>query len=90
MPTYTTTDDGNIIKQSATVESEIHLDKLEKQITDLTEEIENLPALIVCPEDAKQEIKDLVEEHNSMLPDRTDLENQLKEKRDLLTILKNL
>lgn len=40
---YSLTNDPNIIKQIETVESEIHLDKLERQISDLEAQIKSMP-----------------------------------------------
>ena len=85
---YTKTKDPNIIKQTETVESEIHLDKLEKQVADLETQIINTPTLIEKGEYPK-EVLALIDEHNMMI-DKTELEAELKKKKDLLTELKGL
>lgn len=86
---YEKTEDPNIIKQIETVESEIHLDKLEKQIADLENQIKNLPELVEI-KDYPDDVKAAIEEHNRMIPDKTKLEAQLKEKQELLTLLTRL
>ena len=99
---YETTKDPNIIKQIETVESEIYLDKLEKQVADLETQISNTPTLIEKGKYPK-EVLALIDEHNMMSEiyldklekqvadiDKTELEAKLKKKKDLLTELKGL
>lgn len=92
MTEYEKTPDPNIIKQTEAVVSEIHLDKLHKQIDDLTTQIENIHEPIVCPKDASDEIIAAVEFWNQMNAhtDRGTLEAERKEKQDLIDMLKKL
>ncbi len=86
---YEKTEDENIIKQIETVESEIWIDKLEKQVTDLETQISNTPQKIET-EKYPKEILALIAEHNVMLPDNTLLQESLNEKKSLLSELKRL
>ena len=85
---YETTKDPNIIKQTEEVESEIHLDKLEKQVTDLETQIANTPQKIETGK-YPDEILALIAEHNQMI-DNTELQKDLDEKKSLLSELKKL
>ena len=67
---YEKTEDKNIIRQIETVESEIHLDKLEKQVVDLENEIKDMPNEMIVPTD-KERLK--IE-----LKKKKDLLNKLK------------
>ena len=79
----------NIIKQTEEVVSEIYIDKLTKQITDLETQITNTPQKIKTG-DYPDEILALIAEHNQMLPDLTELQKDLDEKKSLLSELNNL
>ena len=85
---YEKTKDPNIIKQIETIESEILINKLEKQIIDLEIQIANAPQLI---EKGKypQEVLALIDEYNSMI-DITDIQEELDRKRNLLNLLNEL
>jgi len=56
---YEKTDDPNIVKQIKTVTSEIHLDKLEKDIADLETELKDMPDEIVLPTDKVEQEAEL-------------------------------
>ena len=84
---YEKTEDPNIIKQIEVVESEIYLDKLEKQVTELETEISSLPKPKTKPD---QETLACYNEHIDMLDDKEGLENNLREKKNLLNELKSL
>lgn len=80
---YETTKDPNIIKQIETVESEIFIDKLEAEVKNLQEQADNMPKPKTKPD---QETLDCWNEMNVMPIDET----ELKEKQDLLKVLKDL
>jgi len=85
---YEKTDDKNIIKQIETVTSEIHIDKLEKDIAELETQIANAPKKIKTgkyPDD----VLALIAEHNEMIG-TTELQKSLDEKKNLLNTLKGL
>lgn len=89
---YEKTEDPNIIKQIETVESEIYLDKLEKQIVALEKQINGIPALIER-RSYPAEILLLIDKHNTLATMRVNkegLEAELKTKQDLLTMLEKL
>jgi len=56
---YEKTDDKNIIKQIETVTSEIHIDKLEKDIAELEEKLKNMPDEIILPTDKVEQEAEL-------------------------------
>ena len=73
---YKKTSNPNIIKKIGTIESEIHLDKLEKQIQDLKAQLDNIPEPKTEPD---QETLDFWNE--MMIPPRNEeLEKELREK----------
>jgi len=83
---YKKTDNPNIIKKIEIVESEIHLDKLEKQISELKAQLDNTPKPKTEPD---QETLDFWNSQLEMI-EREELEKRLKEKEDLLKQLKVL
>ena len=85
---YEKTDDPNIIMQIETVASEIHLNKLEKQIAELETHIANTPKKIKTGK-YPDEVLTLIAEHNAMV-DTTELKKSLDEKKNLLNTLKGL
>jgi len=88
MTKYEKTKDPNIIRQTESVQSEIHLDKLERQITVLESNIATIAPIKMgeYPDDVIY----LINAHNATLPDRTVLEAELKEKKGILAIIKEL
>ena len=86
--TYKKTDNPNIIKQTETVESEIHIDKLEEHITDLETQIASTPQLIETG-NYPDEILALINEHNSII-DNTELQKEIDSKKSLLNEMKKL
>jgi len=83
---YEKTDDPNIIKQIETYSNEIDIDKLEAEIKDLEQQIEDAPKPKTKPD---QETLDYynaeIEMRNNLM-----LEEQLIEKKELLIILKSV
>jgi len=85
---YELTDDPNIIKQTETITSEVHIDKLEKDIAELETQIANAPKKIKTgkyPDD----VLALIAEHNAII-DTVELQKKLDEKKNLLNTLKGL
>jgi len=83
---YKKTDNPNIIKKIEIIENEIHLDKLEKEISELKAQLDNMPKPKTKPD---QETLDYWNEMH-IREDREELERQLKEKEGLLKQLKVL
>jgi len=81
---YERTEDPNIIKEIKTIESEIHLDKLEAAIRKLQEQIRSIPR---PKEEPDQETLDY---WNEMTLPSLELENELREKEELLEQLRGL
>ena len=83
---YKKTNNPNIIKKIETIESEIRLDELEKQIQDLKAQLDNIPEPKTEPD---QETLDF---WNEMMPlaNIEDIKIELKEKEKLLAQLKKL
>lgn len=80
---YFSTKDPNIIKQIATVESEIHLDKLENQVADL--EKTNYEFL-QYPRDASLSMRQAVDDYNEpMIATQMQDGELLEEKKELLS-----
>ena len=84
---YKKTSNPNVIKKIETIESEIRLDELEKQIQDLKAQLDNIPEPKTEPD---QETLDFWNE--MMLPPlrKEELEEELREKEELLKKLKRL
>jgi len=84
---YKKTSNPNVIKKIETIESEIRLDELEKQIQDLKAQLDNIPEPKTEPD---QETLDFWDE--MMLPPlrKEELEEELREKEELLKKLKRL
>lgn len=83
---YKKTSNPNVIKKIETIESEIRLDELEKQIQDLKAQLDNIPEPKTEPD---QETLDF---WNEMMPlaNIEDIKIELKEKEKLLAQLKKL
>lgn len=86
MTEYKKTNNPNIIKKIEIIESEIHLDKLEKQISELKAQLDNTPKPKTKPD---QETLDYWNSQLEMI-EREELEKRLKEKQDFLKMLKGL
>ena len=83
---YKKTSNPNVIKKIETIESEIRLDELEKQIQDLKAQLDNILEPKTEPD---QETLDF---WNEMMPlaNIEDIKIELKEKEKLLAQLKKL
>ena len=90
MTEFQKTEDRNVIKRIDVVQTEIRLDELVKEIVALQSELENLPLIIECPKKVGKDIQELIEKHNRMLPVKNELKKKIKEKQELLELLKNL
>lgn len=75
---------GDFIRRN----EEIHTDKLEKQIVDLQEEIENIPEPISDVGVSDERVIDLIEIYNGEIPDTAELEIKLQKKQDFLAVVK--
>jgi len=84
---YKKTNNPNIIKKIETIESEIRLDELEKQIQDLKAQLDNIPEPKTEPD---QETLDFWNEMMLPPPRKEALEEELREKEELLKKLKRL
>ena len=78
--------DENTVKKIETFESEIYLDKLEKQVSDLVEQIENIPEPKTNPDD---ETLDFWNSMNVGIS-KDELNKTLKDKEKLFKELKGL
>lgn len=89
---FRTTSDENITLADIVTVEELYMDKLQNQIDELTKRINNLLEPIVCPKDATDEIKMVVEFWNLMnVPsDRETIEVARQEIQDLIDVLNNL
>ena len=81
---YEKTEDPNIIKKIKTIESEIHLDKLEAAIRRLQEQIRNIP------KPKKEPDQETLNYWNEIASSSLRLENELREKEELLEQLREL
>jgi len=81
---YEKTEDPNIIKKIETIESEIHLDKLEAAIRKLQEQIRNTPKPKSEPD------QETLNYWNEMASLSLELESKLREKEELLEQLREL
>lgn len=84
---YEKTDNPNVVKEVKVIGREIHLDKLEAEIKELQEQLKNIPKPKEKPD---QETLDFWNE--MMLPsfNKEELEEELREKEELLERLKGL
>lgn len=83
---YETTEDSNIIKEIRTVESDIHIDELEKQIKELVEQIKNIPKSKIEPDQETLEFWNEMNIGNS----KDELEETLIKKEEFLKKIKGL
>lgn len=81
---YEKTEDPNIIKKIKTIESEIHLDKLEAAIRKLQEQIRNIPRPKEKPD------QETLNYWNEVASSSLELEDELREKEELLEQLREL
>ena len=84
--TYEKTEDPNIVKEIESVEADIHLDKLQKEINDLKTEISSLPEPKTKPD---EETLEFWNEMN-VNPLKVEAEGRLQEKEDLMDIITHL
>jgi len=87
MTKYEKTKDPNIIRQTESVQSEIHLDKLEAQIKALEAQLITKP---IEKADYPPDVCKLIDLHNARFPIRQDVEAELTERRELLGMLRKL
>lgn len=84
---YEKTDNPNVIKRVQTIESEIYLDKLEAEVEHLQIQIKDIPKMKTEPD---QECLDHYNMEIEMMGDHGMFEAELKNKQDLLKILRKL
>jgi len=79
------TDDKNIVLvDNISRDEQIHIDKLEKQIATIQNEIDNISVLIPTEGIRNEQILALIAEYNAEILDKTELEKTKKDKEDIL------